>query len=107
MFEGTDSMFNTWGGGGECECESETTFDKKYIRSSNINNLYIDTNITLCSLYIISRPVSSIYIWRENSRPKSEAKYGARLTQSCKECAEISCFDFDLKNNTVLHILIN
>ena len=63
-------------GGGGGECESETTFDKKYIRSSNINNLYIDTNITLCSLYIISRPVSSICIWSENSRPKSEVKDG-------------------------------
>ncbi len=30
----------------------------------------------------------------------------ARLTRSCKECAETSCLDFDLKNNIVLHELI-
>jgi hypothetical protein len=51
-------------------------------------------------------PVSSIFIWSENSSSKIEAKDGdiGRQFQSlsivfvcavCKECAEISYFDFD------------
>ena len=52
-------------------------------------------------------------IWSENSSPKREAKDGdiGRQFQSlsivfvcavCKECTEISFFDFDLKNNTMV-----
>jgi hypothetical protein len=57
-----------------------------------------------------SWPVSSVYIWSENSSPKSEARQfdknnrkGLELTSNSsfnfrhlgKECAEISYFDFD------------
>jgi hypothetical protein len=52
-------------------------------------------------------------IWSENSSPKREAKDGdiGRQFQSLsivfvcavsKECTEISFFDFDLKNNTMV-----
>ena len=61
----------------------------------------------LCKELLISELY--IYIWSENSSPKSEAKDGTigRLFQSLsnvfvcavgKECAIISYFDFDLKN---------
>jgi hypothetical protein len=50
-------------------------------------------------------------IWSENSSPKREAKDGGIGCQFqslsivcavCKECAEISFFDFDLKSNTMV-----
>ena len=61
--------------------------------------------------------MSSIYIWSENSSPKSEGNMVeieelldvssspfllflyAQLTRSWQECAEIWYFDIDLKNN--------
>jgi hypothetical protein len=54
-----------------------------------------------------------VRIWSENSSPKSEAKDGAIGSQFqslsivfvcavCKECAEISYFDLDIKNNIMV-----
>jgi hypothetical protein len=57
-----------------------------------------------------------MYIWSENSSPKSEAmmellevSFGLfllflsqRLTRSCKEYAEILYFDLDLNNNNMV-----
>ena len=73
--------------------------------------------IVITFYYIYS--LSSIYIWIENSSPKSEASFnradrsnrnGLELTSNSsfnfrhlgKECAEISFFDIDLKNNTMV-----
>jgi hypothetical protein len=66
-------------------------------------------------------PVSSIYIWSENSSPKSEASFvltaqtktierdwdwrpnsSFNFRHLGKECAEISYFYIDLKNNTMV-----
>ena len=64
-------------------------------------------------------PLSFIYIWSENLSPKSELRVnraeknnrkGLELTSYSsfnfrhlgKECAEISYFDIDLKNNTMV-----
>ena len=82
-----------------------------------IDTIFIHNRLCQCR-YSDDKSVSSIYIWSENSRPKSETRLlrvnradknnrtGLDLSNSSfgfrhlgKECAKISYFDFDLKTN--------
>jgi hypothetical protein len=74
-----------------------------------IYTIFIHNRLCQCR-YSDDKSVSSVYIWSENPRPKSETrllrvnradKTIDRIAPSIsgKECAKISYFDFDLKTN--------
>ena len=55
--------------------------------------------------WVTVRPVSSIDFWHENSSPKNgviRPHFQSVSVSTIKKCAEMSYFDLDLKNNTIV-----